>query len=682
MQYFKITIQILQYWHCGTGSGGEGDVDATPMIEPSGLPIIPGKHLKGLLREAARCAVHEGFIESDPELESRWFGLRDDREKQNEGRIRVANARLQDAFANYARDFHAETGHSCPEAVALFETLRQTALEKGVAKNHSLRSIRCTVPVTMEAEIELDAAEGEAAEKLKLLCKLIRAVGHGRNDGLGRCVVTCKTVEDKPENHAGVVESDFLSRLVEITLKDDVIVSASNASAGGHRCLDYIPGSVLLGIAAASKYADLKKQNRAIAVFQSGAVSFGPAYPVSHGAKTPAIPVPASWHVAKDSADASPKDLALDPKALGKAQPKQLREGFLNGNKVIKLSSGYRMKTAINSDSGTAEEAKLFGFSYLPAGSRLIARITAKEASDLNDICEVFNGRQIRIGRSRRNEFGRANARLLEDTTAETTSKQSKSFCILAETDLALVDGNGFPTTSSQAIAKALDLPDGWKLDPERSFIRTRRYSPWNDFRKSFDPERLVIVKGSVLSVSGNSEIPAPSNRVGLHQGEGLGRITWEIPAVPADLILKVAPNTVKASSELKPDPAHLVVHRYQRSGSDAEALKLGQQWSNNWQSFRASLGSSQWSRLRSAAARASCPIALADSLNDKTNGIFHHGRMAQKWNKEKGRNVTLASAILNALKDETIDTDLRLAACREAARLTAACVANKKNKN
>lgn len=340
MQRFKLSLQILQYWHCGTGSGGEGDVDATPVIEPCGLPIIPGKHLKGLLREAARFAIDEGFIADDRDLVNRWFGQRDDSLRQQLGVIHVASATLRDPFAAYARKSFADAGHACPEVSALFETLRQTALKNGVALNRSLRSIRCTVPLKLEAEIELDSAEEDAVGKLKLLCKLLRAVGHGRNDGLGRCVVTCDEANDESARTIAAAGSDALSRLVEITLKDDVIVSASNASAGGHRCLDFIPGSVLLGIAAAGKYTELKNQNRAIAVFQSGAVSFGSAYPVPKGADTPAIPVPASWHAAKDSADALPKDLALNPEAFGATQPKQMREGFLHGNKVVKLSSG------------------------------------------------------------------------------------------------------------------------------------------------------------------------------------------------------------------------------------------------------------------------------------------------------------------------------------------------------
>ena len=47
-----------------------------------------------------------------------------------------------------------------------------------------------------------------------------------------------------------------------ITLQDDLVISASSATTGGHESLDYLPGSLLFGVAASRLYAELKKQDK------------------------------------------------------------------------------------------------------------------------------------------------------------------------------------------------------------------------------------------------------------------------------------------------------------------------------------------------------------------------------------------------------------------------------------
>jgi len=675
MPHFKLTFEILQYWHCGTGAGGEGDVDATPITEPSGLPYIPGKHIKGLLREAARFAKQEGFTDAD--LETHWFGVRTSNAGQTEtsGLIHVANAKMNGPFADYARSFHAANGHPCPESTALFETLRQTALKDGIALDKSLRSIRCTVSTTLETIVEIEA---EAEKDLTLLCKLVRAVGHARNDGLGRCKVTCVRSEEGAAKTTNSVANSSTSRLVELTLIDDVIVSAASGTSGGHRCLDHIPGSAMLGIAAAHCYGPLKGAGKAIDVFHAGKVRFGSAYPVT--GKSESIPAPASWHFGKDEKSAAPKCRATDPEALGSSQPKQLREGFVSDGTLVKPVTGYRLKTAIDPDSGTAEEAKLFGFAYLPAGMRFIARLDADDADSLSLVLGAFDGRQIRIGRSRRNEFGRATAKLVDAKSSDESPKGGTTFSILAESDLALVTPQGFPATSPEQISLALGLPDApdtadnWKIDPTRTFLRTRRYSPWNAHRKGFGPERTVIRAGSVITCIGNTSFTPSNKPVGRFQAEGLGRIRWTLPEVPEKL--ETSDGLPKISGGAgKVDESDRIVQRHARMGFDARALQLAQTWSKEWLGFHASLGPSQWSRLRQAAASAKDLNALIAALDDQKKGIFHHGRMAKKWQKEKGRGATLSATILKNLGSDSKDASLRLAACREAARLTAAAM-------
>ncbi len=54
----RYQIQFYGYWHVGSGLSASTYADAVVMKDPDDLPIIPGKTLKGLLREAAH-TIHQ-----------------------------------------------------------------------------------------------------------------------------------------------------------------------------------------------------------------------------------------------------------------------------------------------------------------------------------------------------------------------------------------------------------------------------------------------------------------------------------------------------------------------------------------------------------------------------------------------------------------------------------------------
>lgn len=48
----NITIRFFSQWHCGSGTSAGADVDELVVKDKNGMPYIPGKTLKGLIREA------------------------------------------------------------------------------------------------------------------------------------------------------------------------------------------------------------------------------------------------------------------------------------------------------------------------------------------------------------------------------------------------------------------------------------------------------------------------------------------------------------------------------------------------------------------------------------------------------------------------------------------------------
>jgi CRISPR/Cas system CSM-associated protein Csm3 (group 7 of RAMP superfamily) len=180
---YQLKIEIQSYWHPGTGRGQGADVDAVTHRNAKGLPILPGRTLKGLLRDAV--ARWESVALAD-----QLFGPNEDGKETWPGLLRISDAGLPAMEAEYlARHKELLQG--------LFRSLHSTAVEHdtGTAKNQSLRGMEVVVPLTLYADIDTVANAKYAelsqwADLLKPALSLIHAVGAHRSRGLGRAVIT------------------------------------------------------------------------------------------------------------------------------------------------------------------------------------------------------------------------------------------------------------------------------------------------------------------------------------------------------------------------------------------------------------------------------------------------------------------------------------------------------------
>lgn len=173
----RLVVDILDYWLPGTGQAAGTHFDETADRE-CGLPYLGGKHLKGLLRNAVQCAEHWGQAPKGSAI--RFFGQP---EAGEPACLRVDNARLPEAVR---RQCLADPTTTC---AAFFREISSTAMaETGTAKPRSLRNIEVVVPLRLEALITCVAptADTEWQHILARCAPLIRAVGKGRNRGLGR----------------------------------------------------------------------------------------------------------------------------------------------------------------------------------------------------------------------------------------------------------------------------------------------------------------------------------------------------------------------------------------------------------------------------------------------------------------------------------------------------------------
>lgn len=166
----KYKIEFFSNWHCGSGLAAGADVDALVIKDRKGLPYVPGRTIKGLLRNAAS---ELGYSENDI---ISVFGTAGERANQT-GCATFSNAELSDHEVN-----EINKGQLAPY---LYQTFASTAIDdEGIAKDHSLRKIETVVPCTLYGTIE-GVSDNEPL--IVNAMKFIKRMGTGRNRGYGRC---------------------------------------------------------------------------------------------------------------------------------------------------------------------------------------------------------------------------------------------------------------------------------------------------------------------------------------------------------------------------------------------------------------------------------------------------------------------------------------------------------------
>jgi CRISPR/Cas system CSM-associated protein Csm3 (group 7 of RAMP superfamily) len=179
---FKITF--FSFWHCGTGTSGGTETDALIVTDANGFPFVPGKTIKGHLREAAEwyCSFHP----SSKEMLVSIFGEENvDKKNENAPAVNGGKAFFSDCYLHPEVVQKALSKHQ-----ALFtQRVYSTAIEKeGVAKKHSLRSMEVAIPISVYGVIT-NLSEEERAF-LATCMGLVKELGAGKTRGLGKCQLT------------------------------------------------------------------------------------------------------------------------------------------------------------------------------------------------------------------------------------------------------------------------------------------------------------------------------------------------------------------------------------------------------------------------------------------------------------------------------------------------------------
>lgn len=354
--------------------------------------------------------------------------------------------------------------------------------------------------------------------------------------------------------------------LVTLTLLDDVVLSRRNATTGDHESLNHIPGSALYGCVAARLYGSLKASGQAWTVFHSGQVRFGDALPLARDGQR-ALPMPLSWHTNKADPPGPPfdngwwqgehivnrADSSLSEQ--GATTWRALREGYVTAaGHYLQPLRQRRMMTAID-DDGVAASGQLYGYQSLREGQQFQSLLLFEPdvGHDLMQaVRQTLDGTSLRIGRSKASHYGRVHARVGETTDWTAQVDADPDPCRLTLwllSDASLRDPWGQPTLNPQA--EVLGLP-GATLNKAHSFLRSRRYSPWNAYRAMPELERQVLTAGGVIALQRPGQPFTADELMRLQcDGIGCGRVLGlGAVAVNPSLLRGVHPQRLAATAQ------------------------------------------------------------------------------------------------------------------------------------
>ena len=172
-----LKVEMLSYWHVGSGVGQGKILDALTIKDEMGFPFVPGKSLKGLVREAFQTAADSGHVA--PGRVDELFGTEG---SSTPGLLRFNNVVLPEKMRTKISELQG--------VKTLFRPVPATAIDEfGTAADKTLRTVEVVIPMQLFTQISAED-NGGWIQDVASFCGLVRNLGKRRKSGFGRCRLT------------------------------------------------------------------------------------------------------------------------------------------------------------------------------------------------------------------------------------------------------------------------------------------------------------------------------------------------------------------------------------------------------------------------------------------------------------------------------------------------------------
>lgn len=209
MNAYKIQVKLISDALIGSGEGFGAIIDTDIVFDDLGIPYIPGRRIKGCLRDSAEevCSLLKNSgIDSFSDLNQKdgkfkiieeTFGI-----PENPSSVNISNLTIEEYEEN--KNWLGYLSEKYPDILSkdsilsTFTNIRQQTKinDKGVAEERSLRTIR----VIKKEKVftgDIGLSDGYALKLLWLACLNLRHLGTKRNRGFGE--VDCRLIEKSQE---------------------------------------------------------------------------------------------------------------------------------------------------------------------------------------------------------------------------------------------------------------------------------------------------------------------------------------------------------------------------------------------------------------------------------------------------------------------------------------------------
>lgn len=205
---WTLKLSIQSNWFIGSGREAGAYADLLMLKDEHGMPFVPGRSLRGLLRYAfGQASMNSWFGTHSDALLTLLFGQEGTDGLVSQGMLQVSSATLAE------HEYQAIVAE--PELKSfLFQTTTSTAIDEatGTALEGSLRSMEVAVPMNLVAEVSLNEAHPDYKQMLSLnvdmnqaldaCAALITHIGGHRYRGFGQCHATVERATDTtPAKH-------------------------------------------------------------------------------------------------------------------------------------------------------------------------------------------------------------------------------------------------------------------------------------------------------------------------------------------------------------------------------------------------------------------------------------------------------------------------------------------------
>ena len=204
MKTYQLKLKLLSAALIGSGEGFGSLIDTDIVFDDAGIPFVPSKRIKGCLLDSAeevRTLFDSSHINCLMDI-NKTFGETGNSES---GAVYFSNLTIEDYDKNKAWLDYFLKNNKYPDLLSkerILETFteirQQTAIDNGVAKDSSLRTIRVIKKgFEFYGDVHIDNETEAIVNTLNLSCLNFRFMGTKRNRGLGE--VHCSLLKDGNE---------------------------------------------------------------------------------------------------------------------------------------------------------------------------------------------------------------------------------------------------------------------------------------------------------------------------------------------------------------------------------------------------------------------------------------------------------------------------------------------------